>query len=375
MRKRCKMQNQLLITVLTVVLFSPCFPSFAEESVLQLMEKEFQTIVKSVQPCVVKVTATCRVNVSNVQKSRGSMLVHSRELIEHHEKIGSGILIDDAGHIATTVAVVDDATEIKVTFADGQDRQAKLLGIDTPTDIAVLHVEGDVPLKTKIGNSDRIDTGSWVATVGISYGQSPTLSFGIVGGREILKDRPYYEAIQINTAVSPGNSGGAVVNTAGEIVGLIAATLESPSFGRVFPNPFQGMPEGHWFANPPPPNNGVLPLPNNGIMLKREIGFAIPVNTVQDVAKQIIRDGRVRRGWLGVNMDGVRVEKVLENSPAHKAGILREDVIVAFNDVPIHTFLELKKLIATSAPDTRVTISILRDGQQLQQDVVLAEME
>ena len=371
-RKICKIQNQLLITALTVVLFACGFPSFAEESVLQLMEKEFQTIVKSVQPCVVKITATCRVDVPNAQKllaqkPRGRMLVQNRELTYHHGKIGSGILIDEAGHIATTVGVVGGATEIKVTFADGQCRQAKLLGIDAPTDIAVLHVESDTPLKTRIGNSDRIDTGSWVATVGTSYGQSPTLSFGIVSGREILEDRPFYEAIQINTAVSPGNSGGAIVNTSGEIVGLIVATLAPSNPAQIFDHPFLGIQDG-WFANPSIPNNGIM-------MMTREIGFAIPVNTVQDVAKQIIRDGRVRRGWLGVYMDGMQVTKVVENSPAHKAGILRQDVIVAFNDVPVRTFLELRKRIATSTPDKRVTISILRDGQQLQRDVVLAEME
>lgn len=351
---------------------------------LQAMEKEFQTLVKSVQPSVVKVTATCPIDVSNVRKYHSR--IGQNRIAGHHEKIGSGILIDDAGHIATTVAVVEDATEIEVTFADGQSQQAKLLGMDTPTDIAVLHVEGEGPLKTKLGNSDRIDTGSWVATVGISYGQSPTLSFGIVGGREILENRPYYEAIQINTTVSPGNTGGAVVNTAGEIVGLIAATLEPPHFVSVFPNSFPDIPEMHWFANPPHPNSSVIPLPNNGIiarqnnrtMLKREIGFAIPVNTVQDIAEQIIRDGKVRRGWLGVDIDekdGLRVREVIANSPADKAGILREDMIVAFNDVPVRTFVELKKRIVTSAPDQRVTISILRDDESLQQEVVLGELE
>ena len=256
--------------------------------------------------------------------------------------------------------------------------RAKLLGMDTPTDIAVLHVEGKVPLKTKLGNSDRIDTGSWVATVGISYGQSPTLSFGIVGGREILKNRLYYEAIQINTTVSPGNTGGAVVNTAGEIVGLIAATLDPLNRVNIFSRSRQGVLEFHWFANPPVPNNSISARQNNRTMLKRETGFAIPVNTVQDVAEQIIRDGKVRRGWLGVDIDekdGLRVREVIANSPADKAGILREDMIVAFNDVPVRTFVELKKRIVTSAPDQRVTISILRDGESLQQDVVLGELE
>ena len=118
-RQKCKMQNQLWITALTVVLFAPCFPSFAEESMLQAMElqsmeKEFQTLVKSVQPSVVKVTATCPTNVSNVWKYNSSIgekqyrsRIGKNRIAEHHEKIGSGILIDDAGHIATTVAVVE----------------------------------------------------------------------------------------------------------------------------------------------------------------------------------------------------------------------------------------------------------------------------
>lgn len=274
----------------------------------------------------------------------------------------------------TTSAVVEGAEEIEVVFADGQRNRAKLRGIDSLTGIAVLAVEDDYPRKTKIGDSDQIRPGAWVVTVGSSYGYSPTLSFGIVSGLEILPNRPFYDVIKFNAAVNPGNSGGAVVNTSGEIVGIITAILAEPYF-TPSPDDILGLTSPNLSGEQP---SIARPTPiERNVWMGNEIGFAIPIKTVQAIAKQLIQYGEVRRGWLGVRIEqdpvGVRVTKVLENTPAQKAGIFTQDVITEFDNTPVHTSRELQKLVADSAPNMQVTIKIRRGQQELQRNVVLGE--
>lgn len=365
------------LIIFAIALFSACLCSaVAEESVLQSMEREFQAIVKSVKPSVVEVVATCTVTPQKISGRPGTLLSNDSETVLSYENIGSGIIIDAAGYVVTTAGVVESAKEIEVVFANGQRTSGTLLGVDTLTDIAVLSVENDNLPQTRIGDSDQIDMGSWVITVGSSYGHSSTLSFGTVNGLEILPDRPFYDAIKINASVNPGNSGGAVINTSGEIVGIIAAKLEDPISHLL---------------------NLTLPelTQERAAMMKAstasrrtwansEVGFAIPINTVKHIAEQLTRYGKVTRGWLGVRLEqeherttavGVRVTGVTKGSPADKSGIKYQDVIVEFKGKPVHTFLELKKWVASFPPDTRVTIKIYRDGQFLLREVVLGNRE
>ena len=290
------------------------------------MEREFQAIVKSVQPSVVEVVATCTVTAQKVSGRQKTLLAEAPTAAFCYENIGSGIIIDSSGHIVTTAGVVENADGIEVVFADGERTAATLLGVDALTDIAVLSVENNNLPQTRIGDSDQIDTGAWVITVGCSYGHSPTLAFGTVSGLEILPDRPFYDAIKINASVNPGNSGGAVVNTSGEIVGVIAAKMEDPYLKQI----------SHWLNLPTPElPQGQATMLNTGtpfgqIWTRSEVGFAIPINTVKHIAEQLTQYGKVPRGWLGVWLEqeaerttavGVRVTKVSEGSPAHKSGI------------------------------------------------------
>ena len=363
--------------VLAIALFLACLcTAVAEESVLQSMEREFQAIVKSVQPSVVEVVATCTVTAQKISGKQRTLLADDPTAVFCYENIGSGIIIDSTGYIVTTAGVVENADEIEIVFANGERTSATLLGIDALTDIAVLSVENDNLPQTKIGDSDQIDTGSWVITVGCSYGHSPTLSFGTVSGLEILPNRPFYDAIRINASVNPGNSGGAVVNTSGEIVGIIAAKMEDPYLKQI----------SHWLNSP------TLELPQKQATMlgtetsfgrtwtRGEVGFAIPINTVKHITEQLTQYGKVPRGWLGVWLEqeserttavGVRVTEVSKGSPAHKSGIKHQDVIVEFKGKPVRTFLELKKRVASSPPNTRVTVKIYRDGQFLLREVVL----
>ena len=372
--------NRQLSIVFSIILFvmGSSF-AFAEKTVLQLMESEFQAIVQSVKPAVVEVVATFTVP-GRQGKTRmfplnsgvsHSFVEDSQETI-HYQNIGSGTLIDSGDHIVTTRAVVEGADEIEVIFGNGRRSSAELAGVDPLTDIAVLALKEGYSLRTKIGDSDQIRTGSWVITVGSSFGHSPTLSFGIVSGLEALPNRPY-DAIKVNAAVNPGNSGGAVVNTSGEIIGIITAALAEPYFAPLSHIPIRSkLSEGQLSTTHAVPSAG-------NVRMENEIGFAIPIKTVQTIAEQLIRDGKVHRGWLGVKIDGdalgVRVTKVLEETPAQKCGILAQDVITEFEGVPVYSCWELQKLVANSNPNTPVTIKIRRGQQTLKRHVVLGERE
>lgn len=369
------------IVVLAIVLFSTCSrPTIAEESVLQSMEREFQAIVKSVQPSVVEVVATCTGTAQKISGRQAILLADDPTAVFYYENIGSGIIIDSVGHIVTTAGVVENADKIEIVFADGKHTSGTVLGVDNLTDLAVLSVESDNLPHTRIGDSDQIDTGTWVITVGSSYGHSPTLSFGTVSGLEILPDRPFYDAIKINASVNPGNSGGAVVSTSGEIVGVIAAKMEDPYLKQL----------SHWLnlSTPELPQKQAAILnpgmPFGQIWTRSEVGFAIPINTVKHIVEQLTQYGKVSRGWLGVWLEqehertaavGVRVTKVSEGSPADTSGIKNQDVIVEFKGQPVRTFLELKKRVASCPPDTRTTVKIYRDGQFLVREVVLGHRE
>lgn len=378
--KPCSIRLYHKSGALAIALFSAClWSAIAEESVLQSMEREFQAIVKSVQPSVVEVVATCRGTPQTISGAPGALLTDNPMTALSYENIGSGIIINAAGHIVTTAGVVENATEIEVVFTNGKRTSGTLIGIDALTDIAVLSVENDNLPQTRIGDSDQINTGSWVITVGSSYGHSPTLSFGTVSGLEILPDRPFYDAIKVNASVNPGNSGGAIVNTSGEIVGVIAAKMEDPYLKQI----------SHWLNSPTPEllqkQAAVLNTSSFGRTWTRsEVGFAIPINTVKHIAEQLTQYGSVPRGWLGVWLEqeherttavGVRVTKVSKGSPAEKSGIKHQDVIVEFKGQPVRTFLEFKKRVASFPPDTRITVKIYRDGQFLLREVVLGNRE
>jgi S1-C subfamily serine protease len=367
--------GQLIIGLLGLLFYIIPF-GFANENVLQLFEKDFQRIVTDARPAVVKVVTT-QVNSVSIQPDP-KVLAFTRQ------DIGSGILIDTAGHVVTTTFEMKTPNKIEVIFNDGEVSSAKLLGSDTLTDIAVLHVS-DLKFKdrppwrvinpktpVKWGDSSKIDTGSWVVTIGSSYGHSPIVSFGIVGGWDTLPDRLCGDLIKINAAVTPGNSGGAVVNTSGEIVGMILAVLtESTS---------TNLPADALFHKESNPNiTQLLIRPSQPTSRNQEITFAIPMETVRDIAKEIIEHGKVARGWLGVEVEvgefGVYVTRVIEGSPAHESGLLPQDIIVEFDEASVHSYDELLRCVVTKRPDTKVRLKVDRNGTEKHHVVILGEKE
>ena len=377
-----KSKHQQLIIGSLSLLFCVVIPGFADENVLQRLEKDFQRVVTDARPAVVKVVATQVMSVP--------LPSNTKELALIRQNIGSGIVIDTAGHIVTTTFEMGPPSKIEVIFSDKKVFSAKLIGTDIFTDIAVLRIANtprehtpptdaveptasnewiELTRPHKWGDSSKIDTGSWVVTIGSTYGHSPIVSFGIVGGWDTLPNQLCGELIKINAAVTPGNSGGAVVNTSGEVVGMILAVLTEPTATN---SPLNVLFEKQdniditQFLDRPP-----LAARN------QEITFAMPIETVRAVAKEIIEHGKVARGWLGVEVDsgelGIFVAGVIENSPAHKCGLLPKDLILEFNEVPVHSYDELLKCVVSKRPNTKVQLKIGRNGAEQHCTVILGE--
>ena len=387
-------KRQQFIIGMFSLLFYAVTPSIANENTLQLLEKEFQKVVTDARSAVVKVIAT------------QTIPPNAEKLVFTRQEIGSGIVINTTGHVVTTTFEMETPSKVEVTFNDGTVSAAELIGTDIFTDIAVLRVV-EAHLKTtrskkaksaalvlssapsrrrtlmpstskttvpvKWGNSSKINTGSWVVTIGSSYGQSPIVSFGIVGGWDTLPNQMCGELIKINAAVTPGNSGGAVINTSGEIVGMIFAVLTEP------PDTTNALADTLFPQGISPDIEQFLVPERSQENRTQEITFAMPMETVRAVAEEIIEHGKVARGWLGVEVDvsevGVFVTGVVEGSPAHKSGLLPRDLILEFNKVPVRSYDELLRCVVTERPATKVQLKIGRNGSEQHCTVILGEKE
>jgi len=276
-------------------------------------------------------------------------------LIEHG--LGSGVIVDPNGIILTNNHVVDGAENIKVQLFDGSEYVAKVKGTDPRTDLAVITIEAKNLKPIKIGNSDIARVGDWVLAIGspLNPELEHTVTAGIISakGRSGVGLSQYEDYIQTDAAINPGNSGGALVNMEGELVGI----------------------------------NSAIATQSGGNM---GIGFAIPSNLAKIIMTDIIKTGKVVRGWLGVYIQnvtpeiaqamnlsspqGVIVSKVQENSPAQKAGLKPEDIIQQFNGKDVTSSVELSTWVASTSPGTTVTLKILRNDKPMDVKVKLEEL-
>jgi Do/DeqQ family serine protease len=260
---------------------------------------------------------------------------------------GSGVIVDAAkGYVLTNHHVIKDATQMVVTLKDRRQFDAKLVGTDPGTDIAVLKIEPRNLTALKLGDSDTLSVGDFVLAIGNPFGLGQTVTSGIVSalGRSGLDIEGYEDFIQTDASINPGNSGGALVNLAGELVGINTAII-----------------------GPAGANVG--------------IGFAVPINMARAVTEQIIRYGEVRRGWLGVETqdltpdlaeslglnrsEGAIVLDVESGSPAERAGLRKKDVVVAANGRPVRNSADLRNRVALVPVDEMVEMSVLRDRKPI----------
>lgn len=258
--------------------------------------------------------------------------------------LGSGFIVDAKGYVISNYHVVKDADEIIVRLSDRRELPAKVIGTDPRSDIAVLKVEADQPLPTlKLGRSESLKVGEWVLAIGSPFGFDHSVTAGIVSakGRSLPNDN-YVPFIQTDVAINPGNSGGPLFNLDGEVVGV-----NSQIYSRT--GGFMGL------------------------------SFAIPIDVVMDVYRQLRDKGEVTRGWLGVLIQdvtselaesfqmarpgGALVSRVLPDSPADKAGIKAGDIITRFDGKTIGASADLPPMVGASSVGTSVAVEVLRAGK------------
>ena len=271
--------------------------------------------------------------------------------------LGSGFIIDNKGIVVTNYHVIENAEEITVVLSDDQSFEAKVLGQDQKTDIAVLKIEpGEVELTAvKFGDSDSLRVGDWVLAIGNPFGLGGTVTAGIVSARgRDIKNGPYDDFIQTDASINRGNSGGPLFNLNGEVIGVNTAIF-SPSGGSI------------------------------------GIGFAISSNLAKRVTEQLEEFGTTRRGWLGVfiqevtpdiadslgleSAQGALVSSVNEKSPADAAGIEPGDVIVSFDGNNIEKMRDLPRIVAETDIGAKVAVELFREGKSMTVSVELGELE
>ncbi len=271
------------------------------------------------------------------------------------QSLGSGFVIDKDGFILTNNHVVENTEEIKVKLADKREYDAKIVGRDTKTDLALIRIESDYPLvPLALGDSDKLYVGDWVIAIGNPFGLEATVTAGIVSAKyRDIGAGSYDNFIQTDASINPGNSGGPLLNTAGEVVGINTAIL-SRSGGSV------------------------------------GIGFAIPINMAKDLLPQL-KKGKVVRGWLGVMIQkvtpdlkeklglkdekGALVADVTAGGPAEKAGIKRGDVVVSFDGEDIKEMHDLPYIVASTPVGKKVTVEIVRKGKKKSIQVKTGELK
>jgi serine peptidase DegS len=281
---------------------------------------------------------------------------NSLGLTLRRRKLGSGVVIDGAGHVVTNYHVIRDADEIRVQLADGRIAVPKLVGSDPETELALLRIDlAELP-EIRLGRSDTLEVGEVVLAIGTSLGLSQTVTMGIVSatGRGQLGVTTFEDFIQTDAAINDGNSGGALVNSRGQLVGINTAVISA--VGDL------AMPEG--------------------------IGFAIPVNLVRGVMRELIAHGRVIRGYLGVDdpidlpasqakargVDGPAVLITGASGPAASAGLKAGDVLTHINGERMFNRQQAMNLVASSQPGERILIRVVRpDGRPFETEAVLEE--
>ncbi|MFC1823278.1 DegQ family serine endoprotease [Thermodesulfobacteriota bacterium] len=270
------------------------------------------------------------------------------------QSLGSGFIITRDGYIVTNNHVIENADEIKVKLADGKEFEAKVVGRDPKTDLALIKIDGAHDLSPlPLGDSDALKVGRWVAAIGSPFGLEQTVTAGIVSAKgRVIGAGPYDDFIQTDASINPGNSGGPLLNMNGEVIGINSAIM-SQGGGNV------------------------------------GIGFAIPVNMARGIIEQLKSNGEVTRAWLGVGIQdltselaeyyhvkdrkGALVTQIYEGDPADKAGIRTRDIIVEANGKEVSGGRDLSRTIANTSVGARIPITLIRDGDEKTVHVELAK--
>jgi S1-C subfamily serine protease len=313
--------------------------------ILAELSRAYQMVSKRAAPSVV------HINVAGY--SRAGQADEFGWLFRREMHEGSGVVVDKDGFLLTNAHVVQGATDILVSLSDGRQVAADVIGIDAPTDLAVLHIQAGDLIPAEWGDSDMLEVGALVWAVGSPFGLQQSFTAGIISAKNRggMASR-YQDFLQTDAAVNPGNSGGPLVDIRGRVIGINAAIVGES---------YQG------------------------------ISFAIPSNVAKNVYLNLRKKGRVERGWLGVGLDDVSPEQAqqmglestagalivevytdpLNPSPAQQAGLLRGDVVIQWNGVAVRDFTSFSLMVGQTEPGTTVGVIVVRDGQRLTLDVTV----
>jgi len=320
-----------------------------EVASLEALNRERRALVNSVIPSVVAVKTSKKIGTQrgsgmdpfefffpNQRRSRNPT---DEALVQN--ALGSGVIVTNEGHIITNNHVVDQVDEIEVQLSDGRTKKARLVGSDSEVDLAVLKIDEPGVKPLKLADSDTVQAGDFVLAIGNPFGFEETVTDGIISSKGRPNRSDFFgDLLQTNAAINPGNSGGPLINLRGEVVGINTAII-SRSGGS------QG------------------------------IGFAIPSNTVRTALESLLKQGRIIRGYLGIqtrgvqpgqgnaDSEGVIVEEVVPGSPAAQAQLQRGDVISKFNGRDVKNIYALRSVLAQTELNKNVELEIVRAGKPL----------
>jgi serine protease Do len=333
--------------------FAPRVPVYIEDT-----SRAFSDIVKAVSPAVVNISST---KIVRKQQAYGDFFdqlntfPNGRTQKFREQSLGSGVIVSPDGYIVTNSHVIEQSSEIKVALYDKRIFKARIVGIDTKTDIAIIKIDAtDLPV-IPWGDAEKLQVGEFVLAIGNPFLLSHTVTMGIVSavGRADVGISAYEDFIQTDAAINPGNSGGPLVNTRGELVGINTAIF-SKTGG------YQG------------------------------IGFATPSNMVKTVMEQLIKTGKVTRGWIGISIQeltpelsqqfgfgysyGVLVSDITRGSPAQQAGIMSGDIILEYDGKKTVDVGVMRNLVAQSKIGSQAHVKLLRRDKEVTLAVTVAEL-
>ena len=334
------MKNKL--NYIFLILFSNAF-TFTNQ---QDFSKSFINVAEKTNPAVVSI-----ISERTVEQNHHFFFREIPRQEYKGQSLGSGVIIDSKkGYIVTNNHVINEAEEIRVLLEDNRELTAEIIGSDPPSDLALLKVDPSNLQDVKIGNSDHLRVGEWIMAIGSPFGLhlNHTVTAGIVsavGRSDIVSRKNFENFIQHDAAINPGNSGGALMNLKGELIGINTA-IATEGFSKQ--------------------NAGV--------------GFAIPINQVMRVIEDLIDEGYVTRGWLGVTIQeideniakalkidirqGAIISQILDNSPADKSDLKEQDIIIEIDNKKINGPSQLRNNIASSRPDEIKKITVIRNGRK-----------
>ncbi len=366
-----------LLSLSTMMLLAAGFADTPEccsnEALLKQISKGFSNVAKKATPAVVYIESQTAEKTKEVFSHKGASenpfdyfnddffnrffgFPFEKKQPKSSETVrGSGFFISKDGYIVTNNHVVEDSEKVNVTLSNGEKLTATVVGSDPKTDLAVVKVEGnDFPF-LQFGDSDKLEVGDWAIAIGNPFGLQTSLTVGVVSakGRNQLHIADFEDFIQTDAAINPGNSGGPLLDVEAEVIGVNTAIVSG----------------------------------SGGYM---GIGFAIPSSMAKQIVAQLIKEGQVTRGFLGVtlqpidsdlasfyklkNTQGALVTDIVKDSPADKAGVKQEDIIMAYNGNPVENLSSFRNHVALLTPGSKLKLKIFREGKEIELNVTTTQL-